>query len=219
MPFFEIRSMPDGLILYSGEHKNFRACVEMAVKERISLRRADLRQANLLNAMLDGADLREADFSGTNLTGVNLSEAQLDHGLFSGSILVNAVLCESSARNTNFIDASFGATLIAESILDGSYFSTLSAFDLDFQTAGSMKNCSFVNPCHTVCPMTRPPLVIRGLAKPLIIMDRHMKVGNEVFDMKALSEASHGSALLPGSLRLRLEQIVAGERGLSRFGT
>lgn len=219
MPFFEIRALLDGRILYSGNHQNFRACVETAISDEISLRRADLRRTNLLNARLDGADLRGADFSGANLAGANLSEAQLDNGLFFGTTLVNAVICESSVKNGHFIDTSFGATLITGSLLDGSNFSTLSAFDLDFQSADSMKNSAFINPCHTICPMNRPPLVIRGLAKPLVIMDRHLKIGHEVFDMTTLPEAVHGPSFLPGSLRLRLEQIVAGTSGISRVGT
>ena len=220
MPFFEIRSIPDGRILYSGEHRNFRVCIEAALGDGVSLRRADLRGTNLLNAGLDGADLRGADFSGANLSGANLGEARLDDALFSGATLFNASLCGSSVRNGHFTDASFGATLIDEAVLDGSRFLTLSTFDLDFHRAESMRDCAFTNPsCHTVCPMTRPPLVVRGLVKPFMIMDRHMKIGHEVFDMAALPEAMAGPSSLPRSLRLRLEQIVAGTPELSRFGT
>ena len=219
MPFFEIRTIPDGHILYSGEFQNFRVCVETAISKGASLRRADLRKTNLLNARLDGADLRETDFSGSNLAGANISEAQLDNALFFGATLINASICESSVKGGHFIDTSFGATLITGSALDDSHFSTLSAFDLDFQSAGSMKNCVFINPCHTVCPMNRPPLVIRGLIKPLIIMDRHMKIGHDVFDMTSMPESLNILSFLPGSLRLRLEQVVAGTSGVSRFGT
>lgn len=216
MTYYTITSIQDGRSLYCGDFTTFRACIETAVSAGISLHHADLRQTNLLNATLDGADLRGADFTGANLTGANLSEAKLDNALFFGTALMNAVLCESSLKGTHFIDSSFGATLLDSALLDQAHFSGLSTFSLDFTVVQKMRNCVFLNPCGTICPITRPPVVIQGLSHPFIVMDRHMKIGHAVYCLESktsadLWPAGHG-ILNPGQLRLRLERIIAGTR-------
>lgn len=216
MTYYKIASIQDGRTLYSGEYPTFRDCVEGAVTGSISLHHADLRRANLLNAMLDGADLRGADFTGTNLGGANLSEASLDNALFYGTCLINAVLCESSLKGAQFIDSSFGATLIDSALLDQAHFSGLSTFTLDFTGVKTMRHCRFLNPCGTLCPMTRPPVVIHGLSHPFIVLDQHLKIGRGVrpLDTKISRDscpAGH-EILSPVQLRLRLEQVIAGTR-------
>lgn len=216
MTYFTITSIQDGRILYSGEFSTFRDCIETAVSAGTSLQHADLRQANLLNASLDGADLRGADFTGTNLNGANLSEAKLDNALFYGTSLINAVLCESSLKGAQFIDSRLGATLIDSAALDQAHFSGLSTFSLDFTGVQTMRHCLFLNPCGTICPMTRPPVVIHGLSRLFIVMDAHLKIGHSVYHLDQKSGPHSGPAghktLSPPQLRLRLEQIIAGTR-------
>ncbi len=216
MTYYQITSIQDGRTLYCGEFSTFRDCVEAAITHGASLRHADLRRAKLLNAMLDGADLRGADFTGTNLNGANLSEAKLDNALFYGTGLINGVLCESSLKDAQFIDSRFGATLIDSALLDRAHFSGLSTFTLDFTGVRSMRHCRFLNPCGTLCPMTRPPVVIHGLSRPFIVLDQHLKIGHTVHSMETQSVRdvwSPGYGIpCPGHLRLRLEQVILGTR-------
>lgn len=211
MTFHQITSILDGRILYSGHFQTFRDCIETAVSAGVSLHHADLRRTNLLNAALDGADLRGADLTGATLCGANISEAQMENALFYGTCLVNAALCESDLKGAHFIDASFGATLVDSATLDNTHFSGLSTFTIDFTTARTMRHCAFLNPCGTLCPMTRPPVVAMGLSRPLILMDRHMKIGQAIHDYRDDPSAGHG-ILSPTQLRLRLEQVIAGSR-------
>lgn len=216
MTYYTITSIQDGRSLFSGKFPTFRACIETAIGTGISLRHADLCRTNLLNAMLDGADLRGADFTGANLGGANLSEAKLDDALFFGTCLINAALCESSLKGAQFIDSGFGATLIDAALLDQAHFSGLGTFSLDFTGVRTMRHCVFLNPCGTPCPMTRPPVVVQGLSRPFILMDRHIKVGPDVYGIewggKGPLWLQRQGMINPGQLRLRLEQVIAGTR-------
>jgi len=178
MSMIQLKSVKDGSILYEGEFPDIAACAARAVEENINLEYADLSGVNLLNAMVDGACLKNADFTCANLTGANLSEAQLGRAHFCGAALYNTCLCYSDLSGCDFTDASFGATDIAGADLSHSRFSTLSCFSLDFVLAGRMADCVFLEPGGAPCPLSRPPIVIQGLAAgPVICLDRHIKIG------------------------------------------
>lgn len=210
MGFYKIRSVLTGETLYAGSFETIRHCVESAVSDGASLCGADLRHANLLNAELDGADLREADLTGANLSGANLSEVRLDHAGLRCTTLHGTFLCESSLVGCVFDDALFGATELNGSMLRRCTFSTLSAFGLPFGEVLSMAETRFIDPNGTICPMTRPPLVIRGLRSMMVVMDRHVKIGSELIDIDVIADRLVPKGLHPNRLRLGLEQLVAG---------
>lgn len=207
MFFYTIKSSLVDEALYYGTFSSFRRCVEQAIADGVSLRGAALSQANLLNAELDGADLRQADLSECNLSGANASECLLAGANLTGATLHGTTLCESDLSYACMESAAFGATDIFASVLKECHFSSLSAFTLDFIDADSMSGSHFINPCGTICPMSRPPVLIQGLNQRIIIMDRHIKIGHDVF---ALDQVQPGLGRIhPASLRLRLEQLAA----------
>lgn len=98
---------------------------------------------------LDFINLDFHDLSGINLDGVSL------HG--------------ASFFETNLC----GATDIAETNLSGCIFSDWSSFTLAFGTAHRLHNCTFeVN--KTICPISKPPLVIYGQNLSLSVLDDHI---------------------------------------------
>lgn len=206
---FTIRTISGDCDLFAGLFTSIKDCLAAAVSDRVPLHHADLRGLNLLNAELDGADLRHASFAGSNLSGANISEAIIDSANFSGTTLFGTVLCESSVRDCHFADALFGGTDISHSDISGATFSTLSAFDLRFQDARMMRDCRFINPCGTICPMSRPPVVVHGLVRPVVFFDRHMKIGGNVYETLALPEYRHHGIIQPLSMRLMLEKIAS----------
>jgi len=212
MFFYTIKSSLVNEALYYGTFSSFRRCVEQAVTDGVSLRGASLRNANLLNAELDGADLRQADLSGSNLSGANASECRIQGADLTGATLHGTILCESDLSHSCMDFAGFGATDIFDTILDDCRFSSLSAFTLDFIEASSMTGSCFINPCGTPCPMSRPPVLIQGLNQRMIIMDRHLKIGNEVFALDSAPGQAGLGGINPASLRLRLEQLAAFHR-------
>lgn len=166
-----------GAVLFESRCSSIKKCLETAVAEGIALDGIALPRANLSGTNLDNAQMPEADFRGTNLTGANLSESRLDGANFSGAALYNACLCEAALRGCDFRNAAFGATDIAGADLSGSVFSTLSAFLLNFTDCATMADCRFDDPTGISCPMSSPPIVILGLARPVILLDRHIKAG------------------------------------------
>ncbi len=174
---FMILKNKSGSILFEYRCGSVKKCVETAVAQGIALDGIALPRANLSGANLDGARMPGADLSGANLTGTNLSESLLNGADFSGAALYNACLCESALRGCDFRDAAFGATDIAGSDLSESVFSTLSAFSLNFTDCAAMAGCRFEDPAGISCPMSHPPVVIFGLPRPVMMMDRHIKTG------------------------------------------
>lgn len=176
MPHFALQTT-DGNILYEGNARSLRHCVEKAVAQGVDLRKIDLRCANLSNANLDNTRMPGADLSGANLTGANLSESLLDGTDLSGASLQNTCLAWTSLKHCSFLNADFGATDVAGADLSGAVFSTLSAFSLNFIDCAEMKGAAFVEPDGTSCPMTRPPAVLLGLPdSPIIFLDRHVRI-------------------------------------------
>ena len=69
----------NGGVIFESEHKTLRETVECAVRQKVSLRRADLREAKLWRANLREANLQEADLWGTVLCDANLHDAQITY--------------------------------------------------------------------------------------------------------------------------------------------
>jgi hypothetical protein len=174
----QIKNHRTGAVIFEGDFFSLRRCAEQAVCDGICLDFADLTRANLVNASLDEAQLRHARLGGANLMGANLSEAELDGADFTNAGLQNACLCLAGLRRCRFDGALFGATDIAGARLDRAFFSTLSAFHLNFRDAVSMQGCLYAEPDGAPCVFSRPPVVINGLRWPVIIMDRHIKIGS-----------------------------------------
>lgn len=187
MQNYQLRSIKDDAILFEGRFDTFKACLERAVTDRVALHCVDLRNQNLTNANLDDALMPGADFSGSNLTGANMSESYFKDASFNGAALYNTCFCDSNLSACNFENAAFGATDIHGAIITRARFSTLSCFGLDFVTARAMIGCIFINPDGTPCPMSRPPLVIRGLGNDiLVLLDHHTKTGHNITESQRL---------------------------------
>ena len=131
--------------------------------------------------------MAHADFSGSNLTGANLSEAYLKNANFSNTALYNTCFSFSNMAACDFKEARFGGTDIAGAIIDGSAFSSLSAFSLDLTLVRQMKDCLFVNRNGQASIMSRPPIVLKGFGKtPIILTDNHIHAGHNRLDHKRL---------------------------------
>lgn len=164
--------------LYEGRFLTLSACVEQAILEKVNLAGIDLSYANLSGGNFDDANMPDAKLRGANLSGANLSEAVLDNSDLTDAVLVNACLCESSLKACLFYGASFGATDIAGADLSGAYFSTLSAFDLEFTQARGLQSCHYRHADGVMTDFSRPPIVLRGILNtPVIVFDKIVKIG------------------------------------------
>lgn len=182
LPAVQIITNLNGEAIFTTTAPTFRAALEKAAAAGVNLQNADLRRRNLGNAMLDGATLAGADFSFANLTGANLSEADLRGARFAEAALYNTCLAYAMLQNTDFSGASFGAADIAGADLRGARFTTLSCFTLDFHLAKALLGAHYINPCGAHAPMSKTPLVIKGLQEPVIFLDEHIKIGPALYD-------------------------------------
>ena len=194
MPHINIFSYETREILFHGEYKDLKGCLEDAVSKEIDLSNADLSAGQLMNANLDGGVFANSCFDGANLSGANMSEAYLSGASFKGAELYNTCFAQSTMRGCDFVDASFGASDIAGANIAQSLFSTASCFMLDFALAEDMKGCCFQTGDGLLCQMSKPPTVVRGQwGYPIAVMDHHVKVGHHVKPLpwRVITNASH----------------------------
>lgn len=182
MPHITIQTTTEETILFEGEFKTKRACLEAAIADSINLSHANLKGLNLSNCNMDDALLDNADFTGSNLSGANLSESNLSGAKFKNTSLVDTCLSYSDLSSANFENARFGATDIVGTNLNTSIFSSLSCFSLNFALAGTMEKSSYRHFDNQSYPMTKPPQIIWGLIQtPIALLDRHILLGNRIF--------------------------------------
>jgi len=192
MKNIKLRQYTDNSIIFEGEYKTIKDCIEHAVSKNISLSHINLKNQNLTNVNLDGGYMPYANFCGANLTGANLSEANLSNSIFYNSSLYNACLSYSNLDNCDFRGTSFGATMIEGTSLQNCKFSTFSSFDLDFQYTTTMSNCTFETIDGGKCTMSSPPIVIKGLLSvPIVIFDDFIKIGAKTFSKTHLPQISN----------------------------
>lgn len=179
---YTLKTYTENKPIFSGHYHSFIDCLEDAVKKNINLSHIDLRAQNLTNANLDGAHMPFADFKGANLIGCNLSECELQNSIFNDCVLYNTCFAYSEIKNSMFMGASFGATIIDGSNIQDCTFSTLSAFDLEFQTTRAMSGCRFIDPDFMHHDMSQPPVILKGIINtPIIILDKSIKIGGQYF--------------------------------------
>ena len=87
MPLQEIKHRYTGAVIYSCEAETFRECAERAVKEKVSLRDADMsgadmsvadmRGADMSGADMSWADMRRADMRGADMRGADMRVADM----------------------------------------------------------------------------------------------------------------------------------------------
>ena len=102
----------DGTLIGSWSVATLLAAVLAALKEGLSLSRANLSGANLSGANLSGANLSRANLSGANLSGANLYGANLSRANLSRANLSGADLSGANLSGANLSGANLsGANL------------------------------------------------------------------------------------------------------------
>jgi uncharacterized protein YjbI with pentapeptide repeats len=153
--------------------------LETAVDNKIALNGIQLKRCNLSCATLDTAQMANADFSFSNLNNANLSEAVLAGSDFTSASLIGTCLAQSDLSDCNFHYCDFGATDMSGAILDNALFSTLSALQLPFRLARSMRNCTFLTASGEKITFSTPPIVLHGfLNAPITIIGQHILIGH-----------------------------------------
>lgn len=159
-----------GAILYTGDHPNLRTALETAIQDGAILDGIDLSGADLRGANLDSAHIIHGDFTNADLTGANMSESVFKHCTFSGARLIDSCLCYSDLLGCTFLDTHFGATDIAMARLDGSVFSPQACLTLSLESAHSL-SCITLQTPKGKRAISHPPIVIKGLNKPIICLN------------------------------------------------
>ncbi len=189
MQYFTLTNHVDNTIIFAGYYNSYIKCLEDAVKKKINLKHINLQNKNLNNANLDNAHMPCSLLNEANLTGANLSEANLIGCSFTNSSLYNTCLSYSDLSNCDFRSASFGATLIDGANIQGSIFSNISCFDLDFNLTKNMVGCLFASSDGNIHKMSRQPMIIKGfMNRKIIVLDNAIKIGIKMLPKNMLPD-------------------------------
>lgn len=127
----KIKNTKGEVIYTSKSAKTTKDAVQEAVKNNVSLVKADLRNLDLRGANLSRAKLDLANISGANLSFSEFDFASLKSVDFSNSILCGATLCYSSLRSAILENTNLGATNLRGANLR---WANLSGANLEYAT-------------------------------------------------------------------------------------
>lgn len=170
----------NGKILFEGRFSSLRHGVELAVEERVDLRGINLRLANLAGARLDNARMTGGCFWGANLKGTNFAGAILENCDFRTANFLDTCLAEAVCRGADFSGAYFSRTIVRTADLADTRFSCPSLFNIDLVESKSLAGAVYNHLGEVECDLSSPPLIIRGLEKPLVFMDDSILVGTKI---------------------------------------
>ncbi len=189
MKYFTLTNHINGKTLFAGYYTSFTKCLEAAIAKNINLKHLDLQNKNLSNANLDNASMPCSLLNGANLTGANLSECNLKGSVFYNTSLYNTCLSYSDLSSCDFRCTNFGATLIDGANIQGSIFSNLSCFSLNFNLTTNMAGCLFTSSSGDIHKMSKQPMIIKGfMNQQIIILDHAIKIGTKIFPKAVLPD-------------------------------
>jgi uncharacterized protein YjbI with pentapeptide repeats len=170
-------------ILFEGRFHSIKQGLEMAVADKVDLKGVNLRKANLKNALLDdakldgaclwGARLDKADMTGCDLTGADLRTAHLR----------DTCLAEARCVNADFRGAYFSRAILRGADLSHTRYSCPSFLMLDLTEIASLKKAIYSHRGEVDCDLSKAPITICGLEKPLVFVDDKVLIGTELKDI------------------------------------
>lgn len=185
----QIRSIRDGGVIYKGSFSTIKRNLEQAVKNNINLSYADLRKADLRGAVLDDAILSGACFWGADLSKADISGAYLHNCDFRLALFKETCLAESVLTGCDFRGVSFDNTIFHECDLSRAQFSCPSLFRQDLSAVKAMQDCSYSHYGEIDCNFSDVPVRVSGLPEELVLLNKHVKIGAEIFDLKTYQGA------------------------------
>jgi len=81
----ELKRWDTGEVIFEMECGTFRELVEGAIKNRVSLFRANMSGADMRDADMSGADMRDANMSGADMSGADMRCADMSGADMSGA--------------------------------------------------------------------------------------------------------------------------------------
>lgn len=198
----------DQNLLFSGDYRTLRECVEDALRDGVNLDGIDLSRSDLSEINLDGVRIAGANFAHVNLTGANVSEASLQDCDFTGAALFNACFCHSDLSGSNFSDALCGGTDLAGTRLTRCIFSGRPALGMNFSDSSDMQAARYRTPWKD-CPMTMPPLIVSGLPLPVALFDHDVLVGASLYNCAHLIWKRENPDLIGDHLSHHMFKTVA----------
>jgi uncharacterized protein YjbI with pentapeptide repeats len=151
---FEIKSRWSGAVLFSAETDSLKLAVELAVKSRADLARANLAGADLADTNLAGANLAGANIARANLAGADLAGADLARANLAGADLAGADLAGANLTDANLAGANIARANLTDADLAGANLAGANLAGANLTGANGQKHTLIGN---------RPVLVIGPL--------------------------------------------------------
>ncbi len=169
-----------GKSILSTKYKTMRAALEYALDRKVDLSGGDFRKARLRGASLDGLIARGSSFWGADLSGADIGFACLEGADFRACDLSDTCFAQSNLTDADMKGASFSGTIFDGAILTGIQVSCPSFWGCRIQEA-RFQSISYIHKGESEVHIDRVPLMISGPLKNLVIFDRHILWGADLY--------------------------------------
>lgn len=181
-----IYSLSSGRVLFEDGFSSLKKTAENAAVQGADLSFADFRKADFRSATLDGIIAPGACFWGADLSGAALAQSNLKGCDMRLAMLARTCLAESICDESDFRGATFSSTLLAGASLKNCRFSGAGILRQDMAGIESLAGSAYDYLGETLCPMTRPPVYVRGLGTDIVFLDAQVMVGTKLYNRAAL---------------------------------
>lgn len=171
----------EGKVIYQAAQRSFRRTLEEAARKNIDLSNINLKKCCFSNACLDDVKMDKACFWGAKAVNVDLSGASLKQCDFRASNFENACLADANLSGSNLSGCFLKGAIVDGTNFSDCIFSCPSIFSLDLSVCKTLKRSVYNHHGEYSCPMEKPPVVIFGGQKRVIILDSHIIIGTKIF--------------------------------------
>lgn len=170
-----------GEVLLCSKIDLFVELLAIAIKDNHDLKELDLSYQNLSGFDFNGLDLSGSTFEGSNLTGANFSECELKHCFFLNADLSGVSFDSSNLHGARFKQSLFSSsTTVKDARLTNCLFTGTSVFNVNLRETLSLSKSRYLHHSGDYCTINLPPIVVKGLRLPVVFMDKHLLIGQEL---------------------------------------
>lgn len=166
-------------IIMSGDFISYKHAIEYAIDHNINLDYLTLNDVDLSHSNLDGVSLNYAQLTRVNFEGANISESSVIKAKFEDCNLTNVTLTDTNCVGTSFQNCVMMNIEALYADFRGALVTCPHFLKNDFRQTAHFGGACFMNKGN-MCPMSKGPVLIRGLGLDVVLLDEHAIVSGTI---------------------------------------
>lgn len=169
-----------GECIYEDRSKTAKSSLEAAAAMGADLAGLVMRKRKFSFAALDSLKARSGCFTCSDFSGADMADCDLRGADLRGCDFTDACLAGSDLADADLRGAVFHRTILDDCTLDGARVSCPGFLSCDLSAVRSIAGLVFIHRGETDYPLNRPPIVIHGLQKRLVIAESFVLYGTDM---------------------------------------